>query len=167
MGRRNRPAHAGSDEKPDGGTEERGHHDVYELHRVQTVDGVQVNDAGAHGIRHLATGENGAGDLEDGRNSKGLFHGQRAGTHGGAEGVGDVIATDVEGHEKGEDNGSDQKDAVGAFGNLAVAPNDKEDESYGGENAEEQVPNPISVLSVHGLEVRHRRCGGAQNVGPF
>ena len=167
MGRRNRPAHAGSDEQPDGSAEQRRHHDVDELHGVEPVNGVEVHNAGADGVGNLAAGEDRAGYLKNRRNSEGLLHREGSRTHGGTERVGDVIATNVEGHEYGEDDRGNKDDLVSALSNLSVAPNDEEDKSNSGDDAEEQVPNPVLVLTIHRFEIRHRRRGGAQNVVPF
>ena len=75
VGGRHRPAHTGGNEEPDGRTQKGRHHDVDELHGVEPINGVKVDDAGTHGIGNLAAGEDGTGDLEDGGDNEGLLHG--------------------------------------------------------------------------------------------
>ena len=151
---RHRPTHTGGNEEPDGRTQKGRHHDVDELHGVEPIDGVKVDDAGTHGIGNLAAGEDGAGDLEDGGDDEGLLHGQRPGTYGGAEGVGNVIAANIEGHEKSEENGSAKENGLRAI-DVVVAPDHKTDEGNGGKAAKDGVPNPVVALAIDGLNVRH------------
>lgn len=112
-------------------------------------------------------GEDGSGHLKDRRDSEGLLHGEGSRAHGGTEGVGDVIAANVEGHKDSEDNCCNKDYLVGSLSNFSVAPNDEKDQGDSRDGAEEQVPNPVLVLAIHRLKIRHRRRGGAQNVVPF
>lgn len=154
MGGRHRPTHTGSNEEPDGRTQKGRHHDVDELHGVEPIDGVKVDDARTHGIGDLAAGEDGARDLEDGGYNEGLLHGQRSGTYGGTERIGNVIAANIEGNEKSEENGSAKENGLRAI-DVVVAPDHKTDEGNGCEAAKDGVPNSVVALAVGGLNVLH------------
>ena len=154
MGGRYWPTHTGGNKEPDGRTQEGRHHDVDKLHGVEPINGVKVDDARAHGIGNFAAGEDGARNLEDGGDNEGLLHRQRSGAYGGTEGIGDVIAANIEGHEKGEENGGAKENGLRAA-DVVVAPDHKADEGNGGKAAKNGVPNPVAALAVDGLNVRH------------
>ena len=84
MGGGNGQAFARGEQQPQGGRQQRGHHDIDKLHRLQ-IDRVQIDDAFADGIGYFAAGNHRAADLEHRRNQQCLRDGQRARTDAGTE----------------------------------------------------------------------------------
>ncbi len=142
VGGGDRPAHHCCDQQPQCCADQRGEHDVGKVHR-HDVDALEVNNAGLDGVRDFAAGEQRATDFEDCCNKECLLHGQGSCAHGGAEGVGDVIAADVEGHETAQDDGDNHECHVGTRVDVVLGPENKPDEGGSGHQAEEQVPRPV------------------------
>ena len=101
----------GGEEQPQRSGDQRTHHDVNELQRLDVDDG-EIDDTGADRIGHFPPGNERTADFKDSSDDKCLGNGECAGTDGGAKGVGDVIAANVKGHEQPEGAGQQEEEGV-------------------------------------------------------
>ena len=140
--RRHRPAHPRCHEQPHCGAEEGRHHDEREVHRVDRHP-AEVDDSALDRVGDVTAGEQGAADLEDCGDEQCLLHRQGAGADGGAEGVGDVVAADVEGHEGTEDDRGDEHHAGCVAAHEVEGPQGEGDEGDRQQATEGQMPEAV------------------------
>ena len=95
-------------QQPQRGGGQRGHHDVDKLHRLQR-HAAQIHNAVADGVGYAAAGQHRAAHFKHRRHGQRLRDAQRAGTHRSAEGVGHVVAADVERHKDAEQCGEHEQ----------------------------------------------------------
>ena len=118
-------------------------------------------DAAADGCGNVGPGKRGTADFENCSDDERLPDGQGAGADAGAEGVGDVVAADVEGHEDAEHGGEDeQRDP--SIADVADTPVEEIDGDHRQDDGKEQVEIDVGEdrgpgLAGRGLQGRRHR----------
>ncbi len=110
MGRGYRRADIGRQVDPDRRRHQGRHHRPDEDIAVADLGG--IDNALGNGGHHVATGKDGTGTFENGRDDQRADKRQRAGPHGRADIIGDVVGANIKRHVPAQDGGNDDNERV-------------------------------------------------------